>query len=37
MDRESFERLVGLARETSKIIAGLQAAVTRNSELGTRN
>jgi four helix bundle protein len=37
MDRESFDKLLGLAREASKVIAGLQASITRNSELGTRN
>jgi four helix bundle protein len=37
VDRGSFEELMELARETSKVIAGLQASITRNSELGTRN
>jgi four helix bundle protein len=37
IDRESFDRLLGLAHETSKVVAGLMASVARNSEPGTRN
>jgi four helix bundle protein len=34
---ERFAALIGLARETSRVIAGLQTSVARNPELGTRN